>query len=160
MSANTNLPIQQFQSGQLLNLSSNCSGGLILRKTHYCEVVGPDAAVGGSFDTNVTAVYTIGEVEMEELAGFEPRKQAFQARAQYLESLQQVTGETAPIKRAHLLLSQMEAWFGKEEVDQIPDEWLAGIGGVLPRSIAAARRLPREQETVENCPEAQLATVG
>ena len=120
-------------------------------------MVGLDAAVRDSIDTNVIAVYTNGEIKMEELAGFEQRKQAFQARDRYLESLLQVTGEYAPIKRAHLLLSQMEAWFGREEVEQIHDEWLAGLVGVLPRPIAAVRRLPREQEDVEASQAAEMA---
>ena len=157
MSASTTLPIQQFQSGQLLALSPNCRGGLILRKRHYCEVVGPNSAVGGSFDTNVTAVYTIGEVEMVEVAEFAQRKQAFQARTQYLESLQQITGDMVPLKRAHLLLTQMQTWFGKEELDQIPDEWLAGIAGVLPHSIAAARQMAAGQEDAPKCEEANVA---
>lgn len=133
-------PLQMLQSGQLLSIANLPGTGLILRKAFHCEFVGPGAAVGGMFDTGCTSVYAVGQVQFLVPATTADRKQAFQVRITYLERLQEITVGEAPLRRALSALEYLGNVLGKEVVQEIPDELMAGLVGVFTETMAIARQ--------------------
>ena len=139
-SASGSLPLSFFKSGQFLSLASDCQGGIILQKPFYADFVGPGAAVGSSFDLNCTSVYVIGPVKFCASTIYEERQQAFQKRMAYSQQLQDILQVGAPLERACLILDQLCQWVGAEEAKKIPDELVAQLSGLLPRTIVFARK--------------------
>jgi hypothetical protein len=134
------LPLQLFESGQLLCLPKSCRGGLILQHPHHAEFVGAGAAVGGYFDIKCKSVYTIGDVKLESPTQFQDRQRALANRIRYMRQLQKITYLKIPLQRAYLLIRQLHVWLPGEEVIIIPELLLAQLVGVLPKTIAIARR--------------------
>lgn len=134
----TSVPLDLLKTGQLLALTSDCRGGLIIQKRFYADFVGPGAAVGGSFDVNCTSVYAIGKVEFYAPTTYEERQQAFQMRITYTQKLGEILLELAPLPRAFLIINQLSQWLGVDKVKKIPPELIAQLGGVLPRTAAIA----------------------
>lgn len=135
---NTFLPLQLFNSGQLLRIPSNCSGGLILQLTHHAEFVGAGAAVGSSFDIKCVSVYTVGDVQLDVPATFAERKQAYHKRIGYMQRQQKITAMRAPLQRAYLIIRQLCLLLDVDQVRTIPDDLLAQLVGVFPKTIALA----------------------
>lgn len=146
-SASGSLPLSFFKSGQFLSLASNCQGGIILQKPFYADFVGPGAAVGSSFDINCTSVYVIGPVKFCASTIYSERQQAFQKRMAYTQQLQEILQVDAPLERAGLILYQLCQWVGAEEAKKIPDELVAQLAGLLPRTIVFARKKSCQQTT-------------
>lgn len=139
-SAPGSLPLSFFKSGQFLSLTPGCQGGIILQKPFYADFVGPGAAVGSSFDTNCTSVYVIGPVKFCASIIYSERQQAFQKRMAYTQQLQEILQVDAPLERASLILHQLSQWVGAEEAKKIPDELVAQLSGLLPRTVVFARK--------------------
>ena len=131
-------PIQLLRSGQLLSLTTDCYAGLILQKPFYAEFVGPGAAVGSVFDMHCTSVYTLGSVEFWVPSNRTERQEAFQKRVTYIESLQKITLEQSPLRRAFLIVGQLCQWVGTKEASQVSHELIAQMVGVLPGTVAIA----------------------
>lgn len=134
------LPLSFFKSGQFLSLTPNSQGGLILQKPFYADFVGPGAAIGSSFDVNCTLVYAIGAVEFGVPTTLTERQQAFNRRMAYSQRLQAITVQEAPLYRSIVILNQLCKWVGAEEARNIPDDLVARLAGVLPKTIKVARK--------------------
>ena len=139
-SASGSLPLSFFNSGQFFSLTSDCQGGIILQKPFYADFVGPGAAVGSSFDVNCTSVYVIGPVKFYASTIHSERQQAFQKRMAYSQRLQEILQVEAPFKRAGSILRQLCQWVGVEEAKKIPDELVAQLAGLLPKTIVFSRQ--------------------
>lgn len=137
---NSLLPLQLLRSGQLLALSANSQGGLLIQKPFFAEFAGPGAAVGGSFDVKCTFVYVLGTVEFQAPATYAERQEAFQQRMTYLQKLQEITSEEAPLSRARSIVNQLNQWCGIDEVNNIPNELIAQLIAVFPETVAIARQ--------------------
>ena len=146
-SAPTSLPLSFFKSGQFLSLTSDCQGGIILQKPFYADFVGPGAAVGSSFDINCTSVYVIGSVKFCASTIYSERQQAFQQRMSYTQQLQDILQVESPLERACLIMHQLGQWVGAEEAKKIPDNLVAQLAGLLPRTVVFARKKYPKQTT-------------
>lgn len=136
----TNPVLLQFQSGQMLKIGPRQGTGLILCKSHHAELAGWGAAVGGIADLDVHQVIPIGEFSLDYPESYEDRKNAYQRRRKWFEALIKVTSNPVPLKRAIGILHLLEKNFGLAKIMEIPDEVLAQLVGVLPRTMAIARR--------------------
>lgn len=134
------LPLQLFESGQLLCLESDDRAGLILQLPHYAVFVGVGAAVGGSFDVKCVSVYTLGDVKFRAPDMRSERQQAYQKRMEYIKKQQKITYLLAPLQRAYLMIRQLSLWLHPAEVLEIPDELISQLAGVLPKTVAMARQ--------------------
>lgn len=149
-------PIQLLKSGQLLAINADCQGGLILQKPFYAEFVGPGAAVGGSFDIQSTSAYVLGNVQFLELTTYAERQQAFQKRIAYIKKFQNLLLEQTPLRRACLIVDQLNQWFGVDETKKISHESMAQLAGVLPGTVAIAW----QQYTQSPAPQPQRYSVA
>ena len=141
--ANSNpnsLPLSFFKRGQILSLTPDCQGGIILQKQFYADFVGSGAVVGSSLDVNCRSIYVIGSVKFQTSPSFAERQQALQKRIAYLERLQEIAQEYAPEQRACLILHQLSEWVGCEEVKKIPNELVAQIAGLFAKTIDCVRK--------------------
>ncbi len=138
------LPISLLQSGQFLMVSPKSRGGLMIQKPHYIDFAGPGAAVGSSFDTSCVAIYPMGDVRFCIPEDAQERQQAFYKRIAYSQRLMDIAKEPSSLRRAHRIVQQLRAWIGPVATPRIPLELIAGMAGVLPRTVAIAqqRRLP------------------
>ncbi len=153
----SNLPLHLLQSGQTLMLAHNCTGWLILQKPFYAEIVGPGAAVGGSFDVQCQSIYAIGNVQFIALEDEESRQSAFQQRMDYIQSMQAILLESAPIARASKLIEQLITWIGLEPTQSIPHDLLSRLGGVMAPNISLGwRTISREAPVLDR----ELATAS
>lgn len=134
------LPLQFFESGQLLCLESNDRAGLILQLPHYAQFIGVGAAVGGSFDIKCVSIYTIGDVGFQVPLTCPERQQAYQKRLDYMKKQQKITYLLAPMQRAYLMIRQLSLWLHPEEALAIPDELISQLAGVLPETVLMARQ--------------------
>ncbi len=139
------LPLQTLQSGQLLQISPQCRGGLILRNAHFAEFVGPGAAVGCSFDIRVTQVFPIGEVQLVHPEQIATKQQAYQRRHSYMRKQQELIAEPSALKRAHNIYGFLCKHYGTKAVADISNELLANLAAVLPSTIQSLRTLYAER---------------
>lgn len=134
------LPLSFFKSGQFLCLSPDCKGGLILQKQFYADFVGPGAVVGSNFDVNCISVYVVGTVEFLVPTTYSERQQAYQKRLAYTQQLQEIAGKEAPLQRGFSILHQLCEWVGAKHTQQIPDELVARLAGVLTKTITSVKK--------------------
>lgn len=146
-SASDQVPLSFFNSGQFLCLANDCQGGIILQKRFYADFVGPGAAIGSSFDVDCTSVYVIGAVKFCALSNYCERQQAFKKRMAYSERLQEITRLEVPSKRALWILDQLYHWVGAEEAQKIPDELVAMLAGLLPKTVELARKIYQQRNS-------------
>lgn len=140
MSQASSPPLQLLKSGQLLSLTADSQGWLLIQKPYFAEFAGPGAAVGGSFDIKCTSVYVIGNVKFQVPETHAERQQSYQQRITYIEQLQEITSDPSPLSCAHTMVNQLNQWCGVDEVKNIPNEWIAQLIGALPQTVAAARQ--------------------
>jgi hypothetical protein len=143
--------LPQLNSGRLLMLDTNSRGGLIICKRHHAELAGPGAAVGGLCDIDCGRVIPFGDVSIVSPQSYEHRQKAFVMRQKWFRFTQKAMENPVPLQRAHSILFLIEKYFGTRAVDQLPDEILAQLVGVLPKTItmvrqAKARQLASQQE--------------
>ncbi len=139
------LPLQTLQSGQLLQVSPQCRGGLILRNAHYAEFVGPGAAIGCSFDVRVNHVFPIGEVQLVYPELMTTKQQAYQRRRDYIRKQQTLIAEPSALKRAHNIYGFLCKLYGAQIVASIPAELLANLAAVLPGTVQSLWNLYAER---------------
>jgi hypothetical protein len=136
--SSSSLPLQLLSSGQILMISPDCTGALILQKPFFAEFVGHGAIVGGSFDIQCQSIYAIGDVQFISSPNEEQRRAAFQRRVEYIQAMQSILLEEAPLRRAKRLFEQMCDWIGTDHTLEIPREIGARLAGVFPKSIEMA----------------------
>jgi len=146
--------VSQLNSGQLLVVDRCCRSGLIVRKRYHAEFAGPGAAVGGFFDAGAQSIYPIGELKLTVPDGdaYEARQQAFTIRRQWLRFMEKLTENSAPLTRASLLLERFEQFFDRPTIDDIPDDILALLVGVMPATIELAHRYQQAERRTISTP--------
>lgn len=132
--------VAQLHSGKLLVVSRNRRNGLILFKSYHAEFAGPGAAVGGTFDMDCKRAVAVGNFSLVVPESYEERQTAYKTRRQWIMLTKQLTDRSDPLERAEKLLAQFEAFFDGQTVANLPDDVLAYLVGVLPQTIALARR--------------------
>ncbi|WP_017307031.1 hypothetical protein [Spirulina subsalsa] len=136
----------QLKSGQLFYVQATPGNALIICHTHYAEIVGPGAMVGGIVDLDCSRLVPLGKVALTYLESFEQKKDAFLHRQQWLSATQKVVKQGVPLKRASLILAMMERYFGATITDGLEDELLASLVGVLPSTMELARQYRRSKQ--------------
>ncbi|MGK7900765.1 MAG: hypothetical protein AB4352_05005 [Hormoscilla sp.] len=128
-------------SDEILVLGEQKKSGLIVCKTHYAEFVGPGAAVFSPADTDFVGTIAIGEPVLKRVKTSQARQKAYNIRVQWMRWLQKITESPKnPIKRSEKLLFSLKEFFGPSIVRQLPDEALALLIGVLPRTMHEVRQ--------------------
>jgi len=128
-------------SDEILVLGERKKSGLIVCKTHYAEFVGPGAAVFSPAETDLLGVIAIAYPVLKRVKTSQARQKAYNIRIQWMRWLQKITAsEKNPIKRSEKLLFSLKEFFGPSIVGQLPDEALALLIGVLPRTMHEVRQ--------------------
>lgn len=130
-----------FDSNDLLVVNSRRRNGLILYKRYHAEFAGPGAAVGGLIDQDCKLALPLGNFSLIHPDSAEDRQRAYALRRQWIRLTRQITDNPVPVKRAQQILTQFEYYFDSETINQVPDEALALLVGVLPYTIRIARAL-------------------
>jgi len=129
-----------LQTGKVFIVNSRRRNGLILFKRYHAEFAGPGAAVGGLFDLECSRVIPVADFGLVYPESYEERQQAYVIRQQWIRSTQKVTHNPVPLQRATELLTVLVECFDCDTVAQLPDDALAMLVGVLPKTIKMARR--------------------
>lgn len=124
---------------RLLAVSENKKSGLILCKGFHAEFAGPGAALAPLVEQECVSIIAIGSPEIVEVVTHEDRQKAYSRRIQWLRWLQKITDHPDPLQRIERLFSGLEAFFGNQVLQSLPDEALALLIGVLPPTIATVR---------------------
>jgi len=132
-------PIKPIQINELLVVNSRRRNGLILYKRYHAEFAGPGSVVGGIFDQDCQKALPVGNLSLLRLESADERRQAYLIRRQWIQLTKQITDNLVPLRRAQMILNQFENYFDSQTIDQIPDEALALLVGVLPQTIRVAR---------------------
>jgi len=131
----------QLRSGQLFYVLAAPGNALILCHPHHAEIVGPNAAVGGALDIDCHRIIPLGKAALTYPESYLKRREAFVTRRQWICATQKVVDCPVPLKRARAILIVTAKYCGWSVVRELEDEVLAQIVGVLPDTIALARRL-------------------
>ncbi|MBW4575319.1 MAG: hypothetical protein KME08_08545 [Aphanothece sp. CMT-3BRIN-NPC111] len=150
--------LNQLQSGQILKVEGDRGSALILCHPHHAELAGPGAAVGGMFDLHCSRIIPIGKVSMVYLESSAERQQAYATREQWIRLTQKAMESYVPLQRARTLLLLLEKYFNAETVSRLPDEILAQLVGVLPKTLRMARPRPTQSQSGNLKQDLQLVT--
>ncbi|MBP0000528.1 MAG: hypothetical protein J7641_16265 [Cyanobacteria bacterium SID2] len=124
----------------MLMVDSRRRNGLIIYKRYHAEFAGPGAAVGGFFDVGTQRTIPVGDLALVAPEKYEQRQKAYSIRRHWIRLTEQLTENPVPLQRAKMLLAQFEHYFDSETVDELPDDALASLVGVLPSTIRVVRR--------------------
>ena len=133
--------LSQLKSGQLLRVHGPRGSALIICHRHHAELAGPGSAVGGSFDIHCRRVIPIGRISLVYPESRTERKQAYARREQWIRHTQKAMESFVPLQRARAILILLARYSGTQIVHQLPDEVIADLVGVLPKTIRMARRM-------------------
>lgn len=132
--------LSQLHSGQLLRVNGCRGSALIICHRHHAELAGPGAGIGSMFDINCSRVIPIGNPSVVCPESRAERQKAYEIRQQWIRFTQKAMENCVPLQRARVILVLFEKYFGFEATAQMPDEILAQLVGVLPKTIQMARR--------------------
>jgi hypothetical protein len=130
------LPLSLLKSGQLLCLTPDCRGSLLVQKEFYADYIGAGGAVGGCFDVDSKAVYVLGTVEFFAPQTDRDRAAAFRKRIAYSKTLEAIAREPLPLRRVQTILRFLSQRFGPSEVAKIPHELIAQLVGVQANTVS------------------------
>ncbi len=133
---------------QLLAVGEAKRSGLILCCSHHAEFAGPGAAIHSPREKPYAAVIAIGAPEIVELTEYAARQKAYSLRIQWVRWLRCIVAQPEPGLRVEKLLTGFEEFFGSDTLQQIPNEVLALLAGVLPHTIATVRSQTSQPGTV------------
>ncbi len=136
----SNEPIS-FDIDELLVVNSRRRNGLILYKRYHAEFAGPGSAIGGDIDRDCQLALPLGNFSLLVPESSEDRQRAYALRRQWIRLTKQITDNPVPLQRAQMMLNQFEHYFDSQIMAQLPDEALALLVGVLPRTVRMARSL-------------------
>ncbi|MEM8832872.1 MAG: hypothetical protein AAGE96_26595 [Cyanobacteria bacterium P01_G01_bin.19] len=131
--------LSRLETRELLIVNPRRKNGLILYKKYHAEFIGPGAILGGSFDTDVNNIISVGNLSLVSPANSQERRQAYKMRRQWVRLTKQIIDNPQPTERAQVILNQFEHWFDVETVANLPDEAFALLVGVLPQTIRKVR---------------------
>jgi hypothetical protein len=121
-------------------VSGQCGNAIIIYHRHHAELAGPGAAVGGVFDVDCCRIIPVGKVSLVYPASRSERQKAYTLRQQWTLFTLKAMESWVPLQRAQNLLMLLYKYFDPQVIDQLPDEVLAQLVGVLPKTIATIRR--------------------
>lgn len=139
--------LNQLQSGQLLRVNGRRGNAIIICHRHHAELAGPGSAVGGVFDVDCRRVIPVGKISIVYPESRSDRQQAYALRQQWFLFTQRAMESWVPLQRARNLLLLLYKYFNPQIIDELPDEVLAMLVGVLPKTIAMARQSLKSQRT-------------
>ena len=132
--------LAQLRQKESLIVNPRKRNGLILIKTYHAEFAGPGSVIGGEFDTDVVRVLAVGNLSLLHPQSTEEKIKAYLIRRQWILLTKQIADNPTPQQRAQIILNQFENWFDSAIASQVCDEAFSLLVGVLPKTIAAARR--------------------
>ena len=132
--------LSQLHQKESLIVNPRKRNGLILIKTYHAEFAGPGSVIGGEFDTDVVRVLAVGNLSLLQPQSTEEKIKAYLIRRQWILFTKQIADNPTPQQRAQIILNQFENWFDSAIASQVCDEAFSLLVGVLPKTIAAARR--------------------
>ncbi|MEQ9550147.1 MAG: hypothetical protein RIM23_11075 [Coleofasciculus sp. G3-WIS-01] len=132
--------LSQLKTGQLLRVNSTHGNAIIIRHRHHAELAGPGAAVGGLFDADCTRVIPIGTLSLVYPESRYERQKAYLLRQRWILFTQHAMTTYVPLHRAKILLSLLYKYFDAQLIDELSDEVIAQLVGVLPKTIDRVRR--------------------
>ncbi|ELR99385.1 hypothetical protein [Gloeocapsa sp. PCC 73106] len=135
---NSNLLENLQQQGSLV-IDSRQKNGLILYKQYHAEFAGPGALVGGTIDTDLVRLISVGNLALMAPQTAKERISGYLIRRQWNRLIKQITNHSDPLERGQLILNQFEHWFSAQTVEMIPDEAFALLVGVFPQTIRTVR---------------------
>jgi hypothetical protein len=139
----------QLHTGQLLKVNGHPGNALIICHPHHSELAGPGAAVGGIFDLKCIRVIAIGKVSIVYPETHRERHKAYIRRQQWMLFTQKAMESWVPLQRSKRLLILLYQYFDHKLIDELPDEVLARLVGVLPKTMATMRQSLRSNS---KCP--------
>lgn len=142
--------INQLQNGQLLRLSGCRGNAIIICHRHHAEIAGPGAAVGGMFDIKCSRIIPLGKISIVYPETYSDRQKAYKLRQQWIRFTQNAMESSVPLQRAHNLLLSLYQYFDAPIIDQLPNEVLAPLVGVLPKTIGMMRQHLRSSTTINS----------
>ena len=132
--------LAQLRQKESLIVNPRKRNGIILIKTYHAEFAGPGSVIGGEFDTDVVRVLAVGNLSLLQPQSTEEKIKAYLIRRQWILLTKQIADNPTPQQRAQIILNQFENWFDSAIASQVCDEAFSLLVGVLPKTIAAARR--------------------
>ena len=132
--------LSQLKSGQIFRVKGGGGTAMIICHRHHAELAGPGAAVGSGFDLDCCRLIPIGNVSLVYAESRAERQQGYAIRQKWLGLTQKAMDSSVPLQRARNILILLEKYFGAETVSSLPDEVLAQLVGVLPKTLGMARR--------------------
>jgi len=130
----------QLHQKEFLIVNPRKRNGIILIKTYHAEFAGPGSVIGGEFDAEVIRVLAVGNLSLLQPQSTEEKIKAYLIRRQWILLTKQIADNPTPQQRAQIILNQFENWFDSAIASQVCDEAFSLLVGVLPKTIAAARR--------------------
>lgn len=153
--------LSQLKTGQLLRVKGCRGNALIICHPHHSELAGPGAAVGGAFDLKCVRVIPIGKVSIIHPETRIERQKAYTLRQQWILFTHKPMESWVPLQRAKRLLILLYQYFDPQVIDEVPDEVLARLVGVLPRTIGMMRQAIESQRSpIPPVAQPQLIKVG
>ncbi|NET10905.1 MAG: hypothetical protein F6K16_40715, partial [Symploca sp. SIO2B6] len=106
--------LEQIRSGKTLTVDCQHRNGLILCKPFHAEFAGPGATVGGIFDLDCQQVLAVGRGLVQLSTSHEENQKAYRIRCLWTRLMRELTQIDSPHQRAKKVLTQFEAYFGKD----------------------------------------------
>ena len=132
--------LSQVRQKESLIVNPRKRNGIILIKAHHAEFAGPGSVIGGEFDIEVIRVLAVGNLSLLQPQSTEEKIKAYLIRRQWILLTKQIADNPTPQQRAQIILNQFENWFDAAIASQVCDEAFSLLVGVLPKTIASARR--------------------
>lgn len=136
----------QGNSRPALAISPQCHGGIIIKKGHYSDFIGPGAAVVNRHDLQGNKVVPVGRIKFVPLKTPEARQGALSQRVAYLRTLEEIARSPVAIRRSCQIVEYLCDWLGESDAQAITDELVASLVGVVPLAIQLAWRTRKASE--------------
>ncbi|MGQ4649463.1 hypothetical protein [Lyngbya aestuarii] len=131
--------LSRLQSGQLLKVKGLLGSAIIICHRHHAELAGPGAAVGSAFDLDCRQIIAIGRISLVYPESRIERQKAYLMRQKWILFTQKAMKSYVPLERANKLLILLYKYFEPQLIEQLPDEILEQLVGVLPETMGRIR---------------------
>jgi hypothetical protein len=149
--------LSQLKTGQLLRVNGCRGNALIICHHHHAEIAGPGAAVGSIFDLKCSRIIPVGKISIAYPESRIERQQAYARRQQWILFTHRAMESWVPLERAKNILILLHKYFEPQIINELPDEVLAQLVGVLPKTIAMVRPSFKSKQSTK--PQVQSAKV-
>ncbi|NJR69669.1 MAG: hypothetical protein HC771_14155 [Synechococcales cyanobacterium CRU_2_2] len=135
----------QGNSRPALSISPDCRGGIIIKKHHYSDFIGPGAAIVNRHDLQGNAVVPVGRLKFVPLKTPAQRQLALGKRVEYLRALEEMARSPVALRRSCQIVEHLCHWLTEADAKAIPDALVASLVGVMPMAIELAWRSYRDE---------------